>query len=381
MDTTAGIEARAAAVIREYDAQGWHRTGTAVDLASAEWLAAKVREAGLEPALERFVLDRVDIHEAALTVSGRRIEGVPLFDAAFTAAGGVTGALGPPGSDAAIGVAVADAGEGGDLVDARRSTKHQAIVAVVRGRAPGLTLRNAPDIRRPFGPPVLQVDSTEGEWLEAAARAGATATVVAHASRVPSYSRNVAATIPGSDSALTALCVMTPRSGWWNCASERGGGLVCWLETMGALAASRPERTVHLVASSGHELGHLGLDAYLEAHPGLDLSAHAWVHFGANIGAAGDSLLFLTASNHALRESARRSFAAAGAREPALRPPGFRPPGESRNIHDAGGQYVSFVAPNDRFHMREDRWPEAVDLGAVAAYARGSVRLAIALAG
>ena len=40
-------EKRIAAVIREYEAQGLHRTGTAVDDASGEWLAGRVREAGL----------------------------------------------------------------------------------------------------------------------------------------------------------------------------------------------------------------------------------------------------------------------------------------------------------------------------------------------
>jgi hypothetical protein len=41
-----GVEQRVAAVIRAYDAQGNHRTGTEVDKASAEWLANEVRQLG-----------------------------------------------------------------------------------------------------------------------------------------------------------------------------------------------------------------------------------------------------------------------------------------------------------------------------------------------
>ncbi len=58
---------------------------------------------------------------------------------------------------------------------------------------------------------------------------------------------------------------MTPRSGWWQCASERGGGIAVWVEILAAVAAAKPARTVNFVASTGHELGHYGLTHYLES--------------------------------------------------------------------------------------------------------------------
>jgi hypothetical protein len=78
--------------------------------------------------------------------------------------------------------------------------------------------------------------------------------------------------------------VMTPRSGWWWCTSERGGGLACWLEIMRATRAANPVRDVLFVASSGHELGHVGLDAVIERRPGLLPAARAWIHLGAMYG-------------------------------------------------------------------------------------------------
>jgi len=65
----------------------------------------------------------------------------------------------------------------------------------------------------------------------------------------------VTAEIAGTDPALAPLVFMAPRSGWWQCASEQGSRLVCWLEAMRTLAASRPRRTSLFVAMSGHELG------------------------------------------------------------------------------------------------------------------------------
>ena len=100
-----GLEQRVAAVIRAYDAQGNHRTGTEVDRASAEWLANNVRKLGVEPSLEAFTLSRVDPQSCYLRIGDRRIDGVPLFDAGFTAMEGVRGRLGSLGSDAEIGLA------------------------------------------------------------------------------------------------------------------------------------------------------------------------------------------------------------------------------------------------------------------------------------
>ena len=99
------LEQRIAGVVQAYDAQGNHRTGTDVDNASAEWLANQVRQLGAEPLLEPFTLTRVDPQSCYLRIAGRRIDGVPVFDAGFTNAEGVHGRLGPLGSDAETGLA------------------------------------------------------------------------------------------------------------------------------------------------------------------------------------------------------------------------------------------------------------------------------------
>ena len=47
---------RISRIIKEYDSQGWHRTGTKTDHESAGWLADKVQELGLDVEAERFKL-------------------------------------------------------------------------------------------------------------------------------------------------------------------------------------------------------------------------------------------------------------------------------------------------------------------------------------
>ncbi|HEY1431092.1 MAG TPA: hypothetical protein VGF39_05625 [Stellaceae bacterium] len=42
------------------------------------------------------------------------------------------------------------------------------------------------------------------------------------------------------------------------------------------------------------------------------------------------------------------------------------PSGETRDIHRGGRCYVTLVGSNPLFHLPQDRWPHAVDRGAVA---------------
>jgi hypothetical protein len=45
------------------------------------------------------------------------------------------------------------------------------------------------------------------------------------------------------------------------------------------------------------------------------------------------------------------------------------PGGEARNIHVGGGRYVSLLGGSPFFHNLADRWPEAVNVTAVAQFA------------
>ena len=96
------LEGRISRIINQYSQQGFHRTGTSVDRASADWLGEKVREAGCTPAREPFSLSRVDLVASALIAGDHRIDGIPLFDGAFTDPSGIRGHLGPSDGEADI---------------------------------------------------------------------------------------------------------------------------------------------------------------------------------------------------------------------------------------------------------------------------------------
>ena len=175
---------------------------------------------------------------------------------------------------------------------------------------------------------------------------------------------------------------MTPRSSWWQSTAERGGGLVCWLESLRALLAAPPRCDVVFTANSGHELGHLGLDDFVARRPGWDRppsdGGATWIHYGANIGAVGGQLSVVSPEDD-LRELTQTELALSGRPPDSLAPKSLVPSGETRDIHRAGGRYLTLVGTNPFFHLPQDRWPHAVDAGAVARIAAAMAQLSLRL--
>ena len=285
------LEQRVAGLLQAYDAQGNHRTGTDADNASAQWLAHEARQAGAEASLESFTLSRVDPQLCYLRIGEYRIDAVPLFDASFTGPEGVEGSIGALGSDAEIALVESQVAEPreptaedrDEVAEARRSW-HKAVVVLTAGVRPGLYLLNASSFRKPFGPPVLQVSSIHSEWLRERAETRAKAALVAHVQRKTVQAYNLTAKVAGRTPALAPVVLMAPRSGWWQSVSEQGSRIVCMLEAMRTLAAGRPKRDCLFVAFSGHELGFLGVEPYINRRPDLIRRAHAWIFFGSNVG-------------------------------------------------------------------------------------------------
>jgi hypothetical protein len=226
---------------------------------------------------------------------------------------------------------------------------------------------------------VLQVASDEAPFLAECARQGTKALLTAHAKRTRTQAFNVTTVVSGTNKGAAPVVVMTPRSGWWSCASERGGGLACWLEIMRATRAAKPARDVLFVASSGHELGHLGLDAFIERRLGLVPTAKAWIHLGANIGAAQGPGNNLQASDDEMESMMAQAMTKAGLRIDRRLPRGAVPRGEAENVHRGGGRYISIIGSNDLFHNTSDRGPDTVDLNVIERFAGAFATVATTL--
>jgi len=375
---------RAIRWLTAWDSQEIHRTATAGDQAGADWLIREVAGLGAAPAVENFALDRLDPIDAYLDCDGARVPGVPVFDAPASEGDDVAGILGPIGAETSIAVAELSplSVYTPDYAELRRNPVHRGLVIVCKGTRSGLGLLNAERFRHPYGVPAIHVSSEAKEVVLDAAARRAPARLVAASHRTPTHACNVVVTINGQDRARPPVVVMTPRSSWWQSTAERGGGLVCWLETLRSLVASPPLCDVVFTANSGHELGHLGLDDFTSRRPGWERpiadGGAIWVHYGANIGAVGGALSIQSASDD-LRALVAAELTRAGQKADRIAPKTLVPTGETRDIHRAGGCYVTLVGSNPLFHLPQDRWPHAVDAGAVARVAAASSRLVVGL--
>lgn len=372
------------------DIQGWdaiaeHRTGTEGDRQTAEWLADAARREGTPAMLSTFPLARWALRRCGVEIGAKVASGVPMFDGGTTGPEGVVAPLSllPATGGIGLGAVVPAAGgsANGALFDARRGDA-QALVAVAKMNAavPGLALQNADSFAAPFGPPVLQVATEHEGWLRDAAQRGETARVTVDVVKEDALGHNVALRISGSAerrSELAPLVVMTPKSSWWTSTAERGGGIAVWLALLRHFARRPPARDVCFLATSGHELGHLGLEHQLREHPQL-AEARAWLHLGANFAAKG-SRVRLQSSDAALRSLALGAMAQAGAPPADETAPGKRPGGEARNIYDMNGSYVSLLGTNAWFHHPDDRWPETIDVDATARLVEAMVAVADSL--
>jgi len=311
-------------------------------------------------------LQRRVVKQAYLDLDGQRIRGLPLFD------GGETGSVvvAPLTSMAdAEGLRVVEFSAYGltsrnqALLDARYSDRSPGIVAISAdpGIHPGLAVLNAEQFTSPFGPPVLQVGSEYRTQLHEAAGAGRQGRLQIRFRSENTRAFNVGVRLEGRQPTMAPVVVMTPRSGWWVSTSERGGGIVVWLEAIREFVERPPLRPIIFTANTGHELGHIGLKTFLDENRALVRDAHVWVHLGANF-AARRSEVVLQASSDALLDTALATFGRGEVTPEHVLPPEARPFGEAREIFDGGGRFVSLLGSNPLFHHPDDRWPDAVDI-------------------
>src|SRR5262249_33722776 len=157
-------------------------------------------------------------------------------------------------------------------------------------------------------------------------------------------------------------------SAWWQCVTEQGSRLACWLEAIRALAAVRPARDCIFVALSGHEIGRLGMEPFVRSRPELVKRARVWIFFGSGIGVPRQPNLV-----HASDDALEQWITAALEREGLTVSAKVRQDAPARAevglVQQGGGRFVTLACESDVYHNAADRWPAAVDVALLARYA------------
>jgi hypothetical protein len=220
-------------LVARYSAYAHHRTGTANDHEVAEWLATVLRADGAIVELNRSTFPQWTAEWSA-ELDGSLIDSLPVFYEI---------------SESGSALVVATAHPNGRLyVNNRRPTVEQ--VANLTLNVAGCYAARTDDIVTQIG----NVRVLEGT------------------------SANVTGSWPGSQ---PKVIVATPISGWFSCASERGGGIAVARHL--ALSLVGRGHAVALWFTSGHELFNIGLTHELSRR---QPQADAIVHVGASVTAA-----------------------------------------------------------------------------------------------
>ena len=363
--------------IRAYEEMGIHRTGREADHSTTWWMIEELRELGVEAEAQTWRLPRVEIHDASIRFGGWDIPAVPTFDSAFTDHHGLTGIL---RTDNGPGIVVWEfkpddqermaAGIYSSFELARQDGA-DGIILVMGDPDGHPVLRNAERPLEPIELPVLQVAPIDaGPLLDAV---GSEITMISDGGRVDAPADNVIASIPGDDPDAAPVVLMTPKSGWYTCAAERGGGIAIWLEIAGRIAANPGRRTLNLVASSGHELHHLGLDHYIQQLGDAAHEVHIWMHLGASIGSRNGQPSY-AASDDELFNVATDALNARGLERRAF-PVGNAGYGEARNIGEINGRFASFLGGHPYFHSPLDTYDRCVDLDSLARHTNAAEQI------
>jgi hypothetical protein len=235
--------------------------------------------------------------------------------------------------------------------------------------------------------PVILIGKESGKELVVDAEAGEEAHFTLQAELGTATDYDVWGELPGVDTSRKVI-VGTPVSSMVPSASERGGGVAILLALAKHYSAEpRSQRSENLVflATSGHEVGFLGLPALIQQKAGWFNSADAYVHLGASIGAytgkenpdgsvtltggVSTNLTLHDSENPILETTSVNAFAAAGQplKNTAMHLGGS---GEQVYAYQEGIPEVSANGSSLWFHTAADK-PEVVDPEMLAGLAHG----------
>lgn len=283
--------------VQRYDSFGPHRYGSPGAERALAWIAEELERTGLKVSSQPFSLARqYELDAATLSVDGQTRPVLPQW---WIPERQATFALTAP-------IAADDSPAAGAFVrlalpfdrGAYLTQQHVAAIESALARRPAAVLLtidhpsgeiftyNVDQKTPPWPVPVILVAPKDRPLLDAAQQSGRPVSVsVQGAWRRDVRGRNVVARLDRGKGRW--LAISTPVTSWFTSSCERGPGIAGFL-AMARLAATRwPDVDLVFVATSGHEIGHGGMEHFLHDGAPRPDATLAWAHFGASLACFG----------------------------------------------------------------------------------------------
>ena len=279
--------------VKAYAEAGNKQSGGAGDRWAADWAARRLAAAGFAVERQSFDVPWFEAATCELALGDRKI---PLMAQPLAVPTGV-GGIGAPlrlaevsdRLDGAIAVVRLPYRRWSSLVD--RAARDPLADALARGAAAVILvttgptgealLLNAPaDAPLSDNPLALLAPRLAAPVIEAA-RQGQPAMLVLRGKGGSRVAENVVARRVRKGRRW--LVVSTPRSGWTDCAGERGPGFAIWLALAEWMPRAFPDHSLLFVCNSGHEYENLGASHIVEKVGPPPADTDLWLHLGANV--------------------------------------------------------------------------------------------------
>lgn len=271
--------------VQRYDSFGPHRYGSSGAEAALDWIAVELEQAGLTVSSQRFSLGRqYDFDSATLTVAGQSRAVVPQW---WIPESQATFALRTP--IAALARVSLPFDRGAYLnaqhvaaINAALERKPAAVLLTIDHPSGEIFTYNVDQKTEPWPVPVILVAPKDRALLDLAEKSGEPVDIaVKGAWRRDVPGRNIIGRLDRGKGRW--LVVSTPVTSWFTSTCERGPGIAGFL-AMARLAATRwPDLDLAFVATSGHEIGHGGMERFLHDGAPQAQATVAWAHFGASL--------------------------------------------------------------------------------------------------
>lgn len=294
-----GFADRVATDLDRYIGFGSKQAGGAGDIACGEWLVAELMREGFKVERQSFAVPYFEPQRCELVCGTAKATVWPQPIVTPTGVEGVTGPLVRVDASGRAEAPLAGAIALLDLPFARWSSalakpiREPATAAFAAGAKAVVIVTNGPtgkvialnaDGRKPMfaGPVALLAPEDARPFLSAAmTKTPATLHLTGSGGRRPAF--NLVGRIDRG--ARSWLAVSTPRSGWYGCAGERGGGIAAWLWLARWASKAVTTHNLAFICNTGHEYEYLGAGEALKAIAPPPAATAFWLHLGANFAA------------------------------------------------------------------------------------------------
>ena len=289
------LSARIQADLERHASFGTKRSASPGDLATASWVAERLRTAGYRVNMTTFDAPFLVERSTRLVSAGMEVDLYPQTPCITTGPRGITARLalirtqadaaGASGRIALLVLAAARhaaLGRGntgiGAIVKTAAAAGAVGVVIVTTGPSGEAALLNVPeDPVLPF--PVAILAPKISTPFQEAAMDGAEATLILDGQMTRRNSLNVVGRIERGN---RWIAISTPRSGWFHCVGERGTGTSVFLELAEWVAGRFPDYSIHLMNTGGHEYYFTGSHRAMQLAPPPQATA-VWAHIGASL--------------------------------------------------------------------------------------------------